>query len=230
MRGQFYVALLVSLNLVIIIMMKILYIAICFVFIFGLAFLSDIGINVSFVIYPIILLAVFFVSIFILTVIFPTYFIPKISRIFDFMDRRFYAFKDKLASKGLYPLYNEEKGLSMYQNFKTISTCKVEPYSIIGSIDHTGIRFLQMHKLFRRYSVAMITIDRYELGFKHIHITPKTNLNLQSDHELEWIEYNKAFINTLENPRQAREVLTPTFMEALVAMQKKYSSFDVEYF
>src|SRR3989344_5594813 len=139
---------------------------------------------------------------------------------------------EKLISKrDLTFSYDNQESLAHYQNFKTFNNSSPQSYSIRGSIDNTKVEYLQIRKFLTPYSVTMITIDRYELGFKHIHITPKNILSIiKSGSDLEWPDYNKLFLNTLKNPSQAREVLTPTFMEALVAMQKKYSSFDVEYF
>ena len=76
----------------------------------------------------------------------------------------------------------------------------------------------------------MITMNKYEPLFDHIHIFPRTVLSGKSGFDLEWIEFNEKYVSKLENPRQALEVISPTFMETMVDIKNEYGEIEIEYF
>jgi hypothetical protein len=124
----------------------------------------------------------------------------------------------------------DEKDIAKYyKKFRFIKRRLLGPFEILGSFNGEEIRFFQMG-LIKPYSVVMITMDRYKSNFDHIKIVPNTLLNIEKGFSLEWIEFNKKFISKLENPRQALEVLSPTFMETLVDMKEKYKEIEIECF
>jgi len=146
------------------------------------------------------------------------------------------ALKNLNDSRLLHPRlkasFAKKKDLIRYYRFKTIAKYQLDRFNftIAGSYNGHQVQFFQIRRWFKKYSVAMLVVDRYVPNFRHIHITTQTILDIGADHDLEWIEFNQNFKNKFEDPREAREVLTPTFMESLVSLKKKYGAIDIEYF
>lgn len=124
----------------------------------------------------------------------------------------------------------KKENIVHYNNFKTIKNFRINHFSITGNYLNNGFNYFQINNFFKKYSVLLISLDYYNPKFDHIHITPQTILKITQDYDLEWIDFNKSFTNNLKNPKQALEILTPTFMETLMYLKKEYGSIDIECF
>ena len=114
--------------------------------------------------------------------------------------------------------------------FKQIKKYNLNHFTIYGTYKDNEIRFFQMGNYNAKFSVAMITMDKYAPEFDHILILPKTVLTFGKGYNLEWVDFNKKYLSKLDNPKEALNVLSPTFMETLVDLKNKYGKIEIEYF
>jgi len=153
-----------------------------------------------------------------------------------------YLIKDQIYSKKLNQLIVEEKFNFMknnienlnfkneFNNFQTIKNGKIKGYFISGLINKNYFDYREINSWFRRYSIIIIDADSYKPNFNQILIKRQRGLKKKQDFDLEWNDFNTTFDNRFKDPRQALEIVTPTFMENLFDLSKKYKELKFEYF
>ena len=127
--------------------------------------------------------------------------------------------------------FNKDK-LLLHTTFLFVKKSLVDltKVNIYGTHRSHEIEYFQMDNFSGKYSVVLTRMEKYQPNFGHIHIRPDSVLSLYPDYDLEWNDFNKIFDNKFKNPRQALEVLSPTFMEELVALRNTYHEIEIEYF
>ena len=119
--------------------------------------------------------------------------------------------------------------LSVYHGFPLIEENKKDHFLITGNLNGEGFLFFQTTTP-RPYSVLVLDAEKYEPKFASIQIEPQTLFNFGKDYQLEWGEFNRAFINKFDDPQQALEVVTPTFMESLATLRDTYGHVSIKYY
>ena len=124
--------------------------------------------------------------------------------------------------------------LLYFKKFKKIKYCFIDSFAIAGVYKDNSFSYYQLRSYFclgHTFSVIFLdTEKKYEKNFSNIEIKPQKSISLGKDHDLEWNQFNRYFINKFDNPRQALEVVSPTFMQQLVRIKEKYQNIYVEYF
>ena len=124
----------------------------------------------------------------------------------------------------------EKKSLLYYTKFKTINKLFSDFFSISGNLDDESFTYYQVFGLFSGYSIIIFDSDQNYQPFDNIKIVPRSIIDGRSNYQLEWIKFNKKFVNRLDNPGQALEIISPTLMEALVEAKEHYKDISLEYF
>ncbi len=120
--------------------------------------------------------------------------------------------------------------LSAYKKVFISKMIFFDKFIINGKYKDNGFTYFQIFYKFRRYSVLVFDAKKYDPKFEYIRITPQTKINIDKDTDLEWIKFNKNFINMFDNPATALEVVTPYFMELLLNLKNKYGFIEIRYF
>lgn len=119
---------------------------------------------------------------------------------------------------------------NQFNKFQTIQQGSIGSYIISGTIQGNYFEYYQIISWFKTYSIITIDADTYEPNFSQILIKRQKGLKKRNDFDLEWNDFNTTFDNRFKNPRQALEIVTPTFMEKLFDLSKDYKELKFEYF
>ncbi len=120
--------------------------------------------------------------------------------------------------------------LANYKKLPLIRKSFLGNFIINGIYKGENFTYFQVFSNLQQYSVLIFDAEKYDPKFDFIHITPQTILNFGTDYDLEWIKFNKNFINKFDDPREALEVVTPYFMDLLVDLKNKYGFVEIQYF
>jgi hypothetical protein len=119
---------------------------------------------------------------------------------------------------------------NQFNKFQTIQQGSINRYIINGIIQGNYFEYREIFSWFKNYSIITIDADTYKPSFSQILIKRQKGLKKQKDFDLEWNDFNTTFDNRFKNPRQALEIVTPTFMEKLFDLSKYYNELKFEYF
>ncbi len=123
-----------------------------------------------------------------------------------------------------------KESLGRYKSLRSFCNTFMRSKIISGKIKDSGFIFFEGKKSFRKYSCVIVDAGRYEIDFDSIVIKKESVFHTSEDFDLEWIQFNDTFHSDLENPRQALEVISPTFMEQLKRFHDTYDEIVFEYF
>jgi hypothetical protein len=119
---------------------------------------------------------------------------------------------------------------NQYNKFQSIQENQIGDYFISGIVQGNYFEYYEINSWFKKYSTITIDADRYQKNFEHILIKRQWGLRKQKDIDLEWNDFNAVFDNRFNEPRQALEIVTPTFMEKLFAISRECKEIKFEYF
>jgi hypothetical protein len=131
---------------------------------------------------------------------------------------------EKLLGQKFIPIRNLGK---FYANFKTIKAPNMA-FLLTGIFGGQRVDYVQIYGI-KEHSIAMIDNDKYDMGFTYIYLGQDFR-SKKKRYRLEWDDFNKKFKGFYDDPRQALEMVSPTFMEKLMELSKKYKGVSVEYF
>lgn len=119
---------------------------------------------------------------------------------------------------------------NQFNEFQTIRQGQIGSYVISGTIQGNYFEYYEISSSFKNYSIITIDADTYEPNFSQILIRHQKGLKKRKDFDLEWNDFNTIFDNSFKNPKQALEIVTPTFMERLFDLSKGHKELKFEYF
>jgi|GEM_PF-1132423 len=119
---------------------------------------------------------------------------------------------------------------NLNNQFQTLNQSTSNGFLVTGLINSNYFEYYEVKHLFKSYSFVTIEADTYKPNFSQILIKKQKNIKNKNDFDLEWNDFNITFDNRFKNPKQALEVVTPTFMEKLFGLANKYKEIRFEYF